>query len=46
LVERLQRFKDFYERQTIADDIVNVDLRYGNGIAIKRLEKNPTELAT
>ncbi len=46
LVERLQRFKDFYERQTIADDIVNVDLRYGNGIAIKRLEKNLTELAT
>ena len=46
LVERLERFKDFYERQAIADDIVNVDLRYGNGIAIKRLEKNLTKLAT
>jgi cell division protein FtsQ len=46
LVERLQRFKDFYERQKMADELVDVDLRYGNGIAIKRLEKNLTELAT
>ena len=46
LVERLQRFKNFYERQKMADELVDVDLRYGNGIAIKRLEKNLTELAT
>ena len=47
LVSRLQRFVDFYERQNIRTtmDIVEVDLRYGNGIAIKNLTGNVSEVA-
>jgi len=47
IVSRLQRFVDFYERQTIRTtmNIGEVDLRYGNGIAIKNLTRNVSEVA-
>ena len=47
VVERLQRFIDFYKGQAVAQtaDISSVDLRYDNGIAIKNSREELAEVA-
>lgn len=48
LISRLQRFVSFYERQMTAGvmHIDHVDLRYGNGIAVKALQNDLSEVAS
>lgn len=45
--EKLERFVDFYVRQpkTITDSFEAIDLRYGNGIAVKSKEQDLTGVA-
>ena len=47
VVERFQRFIDFYEGQSVSQtaNISSVDLRYDNGIAIKNSSDELAEVA-
>jgi len=48
LIERLQRFVRFYDRQlhTEVDTLVSIDLRYRNGISIKKKQAVASEVAS
>jgi cell division protein FtsQ len=48
IIERLQRFIRFYDRQlqTEADALVSIDLRYRNGISIKKKQSAASEVAS
>lgn len=47
LTEKLERFVEFYIKQpkTNADSFESIDLRYGNGIAVRSKEQDLTEVA-
>ena len=47
LNDRLERFLRFYKKNRASEDFRNseIDLRYGNGIAVKKLTEEYTELA-
>ena len=47
LKDRLERFLRFYKKNRFNEDFRNseIDLRYGNGIAVKKLTEEYTELA-
>ena len=48
VIERLQRFVRFYDRQlsTETDALVSIDLRYRNGISIKKKQAVASEVAS
>lgn len=43
--EKLERFVDFYVRQSNVESFEAIDLRYGNGIAVKSKEQDLTGVA-